>query len=119
RMSGWNFLLIWLPVVGAIVSIVWCFKICVARQKSGGLGLFFLLPITNILMFLYLAFSKGVDSQERVVKLQFTDSPRLPRNQTRGFPPPPANATKCPSCQLPRTARWYRVTRRRFMEWVS
>lgn len=72
RMSGWNFLLIWLPVVGAIVSIVWCFKICIARQKSGWLGLFFLLPITNILMFLYLAFSKGIESQERVVKLQFT-----------------------------------------------
>jgi hypothetical protein len=69
RMSGWNFLLVWIPVVG----IVWCFKICVARKKSAWLGLLLLLPATSLFVFLYLALADGQESEEGgVVKLQFS-----------------------------------------------
>ena len=73
QMSGWNFVLIWIPIVGAIVSIVWCFKICIARKKSAWLGLLFLFPIINLVLFLYLALADGQESEEGgVVKLQFS-----------------------------------------------
>jgi hypothetical protein len=56
-MSPWLFLTLIIPVVGAIVMIVWCFRICRVRQKSALLAIFLLLPVTNILAFLYLALS--------------------------------------------------------------
>jgi len=72
-MSGWTFILLLLPVVGAIVYIIWCFKICTARKKSAALGLLLLLPVISLFVFLYLAFSDGQQSEEGgVVKLQFS-----------------------------------------------
>jgi len=72
-MSGWTFLLLLLPLVGAIVYIVWCFKICIARKKSAVLGIFLLLPVFSLFVFLYLAFSDGQESEQGgVVKLQFS-----------------------------------------------
>ena len=73
KMSGWNFLLIWLPIIGLVVSIIWCFKICTARNKSPWLGLLLLLPVTNLLVFLYLAFSNGQEAEEGgVIRLQYS-----------------------------------------------
>lgn len=74
RMSGWSFVLFFIPIVGAIVGVVWCFKICIARKKSAWLGLFLLLPVVNLLTLLYLAFADGVETQasSSVIKLQYS-----------------------------------------------
>jgi hypothetical protein len=60
--AGWfllNFIGLW-----GIRSIVWCFKISTARGKHWTLGLLLLLPVTNLLAFLYLAFSSGLDPDD-------------------------------------------------------
>lgn len=44
-------------LAASIVWIVWCFKICIARQKSGWLGILLLIPGVNLLTFTYLAFA--------------------------------------------------------------
>jgi hypothetical protein len=56
-MSPWLFLALFVPVVNLIIWIVWCFRICRVRQKSAFVGLLMLLPVTNILAFVYLALS--------------------------------------------------------------
>jgi hypothetical protein len=56
-MSPWNFLLLFIPPINLIVMSVWCFKICRTRQKSSALGFLLLIPIVNIFIFFYLAFS--------------------------------------------------------------
>jgi hypothetical protein len=79
-MSPWLFLLVLAPpvtlvawiiwsfpatIVAAAVSaianliiwIVWCFRICRVRQKSPLLGIMMLLPVTNVMAFVYLALS--------------------------------------------------------------
>jgi hypothetical protein len=38
--------------------IIWCFKICIAREKSPLVGIFMLLPCTQVLALAYLAFSE-------------------------------------------------------------
>lgn len=47
-----------LAVVQLLGWIVWSFKICTARGKSPILGIFMLLPCTNVFALAYLAFSK-------------------------------------------------------------
>jgi hypothetical protein len=56
-MSPWLFFTLFIPLVGQIVMIVWCFRICRVRQKSALVAIFLLLPVTSILAFLYLALS--------------------------------------------------------------
>jgi hypothetical protein len=56
-MSPWNFLLLFIPPINLIVMMVWCFKICRTRQKSSALGFLLLIPVVNILVYFYLAFS--------------------------------------------------------------
>ena len=56
-MSPWLFLALFLPLVNMIICIVWCFRICRVRQKSAVLGILLLLPVTNVLAFVYLALS--------------------------------------------------------------
>jgi hypothetical protein len=58
-MSGWWFISLLLPPIPLFVYIVWCFKICKTRAKSPALGLLLLLPLLQILTWLYLAFSDG------------------------------------------------------------
>jgi hypothetical protein len=58
-MSAWWFLLNFVGLWG-IRSLVWCFKIAVARGKHWSVGLLLVLPVTNIFAFLYLAFSSGL-----------------------------------------------------------
>ncbi len=52
-MSGWWFVLSWLP----FVPILWAINIAKARSKSGWTAFFLILPPTSLLAFLYLAFS--------------------------------------------------------------
>lgn len=56
-MSPWNYLWLYIPPINLIVMIVWCFKICTARQKPAALGFLMLLVPINIFVFFYLAFS--------------------------------------------------------------
>ena len=54
-------------VLSLIVMVVWFFKIAKARGKSAWVGLFLLLPVTNLFAFLYLAFSDGSSEKEEKV----------------------------------------------------
>jgi hypothetical protein len=56
-MSPWNYLWLYIPPINLIVMMVWCFKICRARQKHPALGFLMLLVPINIFVFFYLAFS--------------------------------------------------------------
>src|SRR5438552_3587922 len=58
------------PGLNIVAHIVWSVKIVQARAKSGWVTFFLILPITNFLAFLYLAFSNGVEEkEERVVEI--------------------------------------------------
>jgi hypothetical protein len=61
-MSPWNYLWLYIPPINLIVMIVWCFKICRARQKHPALGFLMLLVPVNIFVFFYLAFSSGKEA---------------------------------------------------------
>jgi hypothetical protein len=56
-MSPWLFLPIFIPLVGQIIQIVWCVRICRVRQKNSLLALMLIFPVTSPLAFLYLALS--------------------------------------------------------------
>ena len=61
-MSPWNYLWLYIPPINLIVMMVWCFKICRARQKHPALGFLMLLIPINIFVFFYLAFSSRKDT---------------------------------------------------------
>jgi hypothetical protein len=56
-MSPWLFLTLFLPVVGWIVMIIWCFRIARVRQKGVLTALLLLFPVTSPIAFVYLALS--------------------------------------------------------------
>jgi len=58
-MPAWWFLWFLLPVLNLIASVVWCVKIAKARNKTFLTALMLMLPVTNFLAFVYLAFSDG------------------------------------------------------------
>ena len=59
NMSGWWMVpaILLFPLGWPVMKIVWAFKIGPARGKGWFIGLLLLLPVTNVLAFLYLAFS--------------------------------------------------------------
>lgn len=59
-MPGWWFLLWLVPGINIIPAVMWCFKIVETRGKSVVWAVMLLLPVTNLLAFLYLAFSDGL-----------------------------------------------------------
>jgi hypothetical protein len=59
QMSCWWMLGMFVPLVNLVGGVIWCFKIAHARGKGAFVGFLLLLPITNLLAFLYLAFSIG------------------------------------------------------------
>jgi hypothetical protein len=65
NMTRWWLLpaLLFFPIVWPLMKIIWSFKICPQRGKSWVVGLFLLLPVTNIFAFLYLAFSGNGESE--------------------------------------------------------
>jgi hypothetical protein len=72
-MSPWWILANFIPLLPVITFIVWCFKIANARGKHAIVGVLLLLPITNILAFLYLALSASNapdDDGRNVISLQ-------------------------------------------------
>lgn len=58
-MPAWWLLAGFVPVVNLVLMVVWSFKIVHARKKSPVWAVLLLLPFTNLLAFLYLAFSNG------------------------------------------------------------
>jgi Family of unknown function (DUF5684) len=58
-MSRWWFLGLFVPGVNLVGTILWCIKIAKVRGKSAGFAILLLLPVLNVLAFLYLAFSSG------------------------------------------------------------
>jgi hypothetical protein len=55
-MSGWWFLAMFVPLVNLVVQVMWSFNLVRACGKGWVLGLLLLLPVTNVVVFLYLAF---------------------------------------------------------------
>jgi hypothetical protein len=61
--------LVWLvPGLSVIAHVVWCINITKAREKSGWVALFLILPLTNLFALLFLAFSN--DESENEVPLR-------------------------------------------------
>lgn len=56
-MSPWWLLALFVPVLNIVASVIWCFKIAKTRNKTAWVGVFLILPVTNLFAFLYLAFS--------------------------------------------------------------
>ncbi len=57
-LSGWWFLLFFLPGVNVIMTFVMWIKVCIARGKSGWLTILLLIPVANLFFIPYLAFSE-------------------------------------------------------------
>ncbi len=70
RMSPLWFLAWFIPVVNIIASVMWAFKIADARGKSFLVGIMLLLPLLNVLAFLYLAFSNGAKAEKKERKIE-------------------------------------------------
>jgi hypothetical protein len=64
-MSPWWILANFVPPLMLVACIIWCFKIVQARGKHVIFAVMLLLPITNILSFLYLALSRGCGDDEQ------------------------------------------------------
>jgi hypothetical protein len=60
---GW-FIAFLVPLINIIGFIVWASNISQARGKSGWVALFLILPFTNPLALMYLAFSKGTPARD-------------------------------------------------------
>jgi hypothetical protein len=58
-MSGWWFIALFIPLLNIIGQVLWCVKISQARGKGFFTAVLLILPVTNLLAFLYLAFSNG------------------------------------------------------------
>jgi hypothetical protein len=48
-----------IPVLNLVAQVVWSFKIASARGKGVGVAILLLLPLANLLAFMYLAFSEN------------------------------------------------------------
>ena len=59
-MSAWWFLGLFIPVVGWVVQILWCFKLSAARGKEVLTGICLVFPVAGFFAWLYLAFSDSV-----------------------------------------------------------
>ena len=63
-MSPWWILTNFVPFLFFVTYIIWSFKIVQARGKHVIFAVMLLLPVTNILAFLYLALSRGCGDDE-------------------------------------------------------
>lgn len=59
KMPAWHFLLFLVPLVNIGMQIWWSFRIAKACGKSNLVAVALILPVLNLLAFLYLAFSPG------------------------------------------------------------
>ncbi len=75
NMSRWWLLAFLVPVANLLAQVVWSVKIVQARAKTLWLALLLLLPLTNLLTFLYLAFSGAAPRKEApVVEIMTLDA---------------------------------------------
>lgn len=75
-MSGWWFLGCFVPVLNIIVQVLWAINIAKARGKGSFTTFMLILPLTNVLAFLYLAFSGGsADYDDDVRPIRFEPLP--------------------------------------------
>ena len=58
-MSGWWLLGLFVPVLGLVLQIIWCFKISAARGKGVVTAICLVLPLTGFFAWVYLAFSEA------------------------------------------------------------
>ena len=63
-MSPWWMLTSFVPPLFVVTYIIWSFKIVQARGKHVMFAIMLLLPVTNILSFLFLALSRGCGDDE-------------------------------------------------------
>ena len=63
-MPVWWLLVMFVPVLGLVVPLIWCFKISQARGKSVLIAIMLILPVTNFFAFLYLAFADGKGAKD-------------------------------------------------------
>lgn len=63
-MSAWWVLGMCVPLVNLVGLVLWSFKIAKARSKGVFTAILLILPVTNILAFLYLAFAAGDEKPE-------------------------------------------------------
>jgi hypothetical protein len=62
NMSGWWFFAFFVPGLNIVALVLWSLNIVKARGKHIAWAILLILPVTNLLAFLYLAFSSGADS---------------------------------------------------------
>lgn len=62
-MSGWWVLGFCLPVINVVASILWAINIVKVRQKSIWVTIALVLPVTNLIGFIYLAFSSAGNNE--------------------------------------------------------
>ena len=53
-----------MPVLNIVAQVMWCLNIAKARGQSAWVGVLLLLPLINLFVFLYLAFSEGTSAKE-------------------------------------------------------
>jgi hypothetical protein len=58
-MSYWWVLAFAVPILNLAAFIIWCMRIAKARGKNAAVGIWLMVPLINILAFIYLAFSNG------------------------------------------------------------
>jgi len=63
-MRPWWLVTTLLPGINVITYIVWSFKIAKARGKGAGVSVMLLLPLFNVLAFLYLAFADRLGGEQ-------------------------------------------------------
>ena len=64
-MSPLWFLAYFVPVLNILAQVMWSIKIAEARGKNVLVGIMLLVPLLNLLAFLYLAFSSGVEQEKK------------------------------------------------------
>ena len=69
RIPAWWFIICFIPVLNILLHVLWSIRIVKACGKGGLVTLMLLLPLTNVLAILYLAFSgRNEHREERVMK---------------------------------------------------
>jgi hypothetical protein len=57
-LSGWWFLLFFVPIADVVIALYMWIKVCQARGKTAWLVLLLFIPVINLLFIPYLAFSE-------------------------------------------------------------
>jgi hypothetical protein len=69
-MSGGLVVFYLVPILGLVVHLAWCFKICRVLEKPAWLGFLLFLPGTNVPVFVYLAGASSEKKQAESQKIQ-------------------------------------------------